>query len=65
MTTGQRIVATAFGGALCLATSTGLSAAESWSPVTMKPLMALSVDTGTKHVVSYSSALTADASSPW
>jgi hypothetical protein len=53
MKTGQRIVATAFSGALCLATNTGLSAAESWSPVTMKPLMAVSLDAGTKHVVSY------------
>ena len=53
MKTGQRIVAMAFSGALCLATNTGLSAAESWSPVTMKPLMAISLDAGAKHVVSY------------
>ncbi len=53
MKTGQWIVAAAFGGALCLATNTGLSAAESWSPVTMKPLMAASLDAGAKHVVSY------------
>src|SRR5450755_2848312 len=51
--TGKRIVIAAFGGALCLATSTGLSAAESWSPATMKPLMATSLDVGSKHVVSY------------
>jgi hypothetical protein len=53
MKTGKRIVIAAFGGALCLATSTGLSAAESWSPTTMKPLMATSLDVGSKHVVSY------------
>ena len=53
MKTGQRIVVAAFGGALCLATSTGLSTAESWSPVIMMPLMAASFDAGAKHVVSY------------
>jgi hypothetical protein len=53
MKTGKRIIIAAFGGALCLATSTGLSAAESWSPTTMKPLMAKSLDVGSKHVVSY------------
>src|SRR5216684_3724350 len=53
MKTGKRIVISAFGGALCLAASTGLSAAESWSPTTMKPLMAKSLDVGSKHVVSY------------
>jgi hypothetical protein len=53
MKTGKRIVIAAFGGALCLATSTGLSATESWSPATMKPLMATSLDVGSKHVVSY------------
>jgi hypothetical protein len=53
MQTGQRIVAMVFSGALCLATNTGLSAAESWSPVTMKPLMAVNLDARTKDVVSY------------
>ena len=53
MKTGQRTVAIAFSGALSLATSAGLSAAKSWSPVTMKPLMAASLDVGTRHVVSY------------
>jgi hypothetical protein len=43
----------AFGGALCLATSVGLSAAKTWSSVTMKPLMAASLDVGTRHVVGY------------
>jgi hypothetical protein len=50
MTTGKRIVAAAF-GALCLATSSGLFAAD--ASVTMKPLMAASFDAGSKHVVSY------------
>ena len=53
MKTGKRIVIAAFGGALCLATGTGLSAAGSRSPTTMKPLMAISLDVGSKHVVSY------------
>ena len=53
MQTGQRIVAMVFSVALCLATNTGLSAAESWSPVTMKPLMAVNLDARTKDVVSY------------
>jgi hypothetical protein len=53
MKTAKRIVTAAFGGALCLATSTGLSAGESRSPTTMKPLMATSLDVGSKHVVSY------------
>ena len=53
MQTGQRIVAMVFSGALCLATNTSLSAAESWSPLTMKPLMAAVLDAGTKHVVGY------------
>jgi hypothetical protein len=53
MNTGKRIVAAALGGALCLATSTGLSAADVKSSVTMKPLMATSLDAGSQHVVSY------------
>ncbi|MBI1981366.1 MAG: hypothetical protein HYS63_07425 [Methylocystis sp.] len=51
MITGNRIVAAAFGGALCLAASSGLSAAD--ASLTMKPLMAASFDAGSKHVVSY------------
>ena len=39
MKAGKRIVAAAFAGTLCLATSMGLSADQSWSPVIMKPLM--------------------------
>lgn len=53
MTTGARIVAIAFGGALCLATSTGLSAADPWSVTTMKPLAASSLDAGKEHILSY------------
>ena len=49
----QQIVATVLGGMLCLATDAGLSAAESWSPLTVKPLMALSLYAGPKHIVSY------------
>jgi hypothetical protein len=51
--TAKRIVIAAFGGALCLATSMDLAAAEARSPVTMKPLMASSLDVGSKHVVGY------------
>jgi len=51
--TAKRMVTAAFGGALCLATSMGLSAAESRSAATMKPLGATSLDVGSKHVVSY------------
>jgi hypothetical protein len=53
MKSDSRIVATALAGALCLATSTALSAAESWSALTMKPRMAASLDAGAKHLVSY------------
>jgi hypothetical protein len=53
MKTGKLIVAAAFGGALCLAASTGPSAAESRSPKTMKPMHAISLDVGSKHVVGY------------
>lgn len=53
MKTGNRIAAAALGGALCLAASMGLSAAESRSPTIMKPLMATSLDVGSKHVVGY------------
>ncbi len=49
----QQIVATVLGGMLCLATDAGLSAAESWSPQTVKPLMALSLYAGPKHIVGY------------
>lgn len=54
MSAGNRIVAAAFGGALCLATSSALSAAD--ASMIMKPLMAASFDAGSKHVVSYFAA---------
>jgi len=53
MKTGKRIVTAAFGAALCLAASMSPSAAESRSPTTMKPLKAISLDVGSKHVVGY------------
>jgi hypothetical protein len=52
MKAGERILALALGGALGLAASAPLRA-ETWSPLTMKPLYAVSLDAGTKHVVSY------------
>src|SRR4029077_14086445 len=53
MTTGKRILTAAIGAALCLATTMSLSAAGSRSPTTMKPLKAISLDVGSKHVVGY------------
>src|SRR5208283_3570249 len=49
----QQIVATAIGGMLCLAADAGLTAAESWSPLTVKPLMSVSLYAGPKHIVGY------------
>ena len=49
----QQIVATALGGMLCLAADAGLTAAESWSPMTVKPLMSVSLYAGPKHIVGY------------
>lgn len=51
MKAGERIVAATLGGALCVAASGGLRAAE--NPLTMTPLMAVSLDAGTKHIVTY------------
>lgn len=48
-----RFIAKALGGALALAAATSVSADESWSETTMKPLMATSLDAGGAHVVSY------------
>jgi hypothetical protein len=53
MTTGTRILTGAVGAALCIATTVGLCAAESRRPVTMKPMKAISLDVGSKHVVGY------------
>ena len=53
MKAGNRILTAAVGAALCLATTVSLSAAESRSPMTMKPMKAISLDVGSKHVVGY------------
>jgi hypothetical protein len=53
MKSGKGIVAATLFGALCLATTTDLSAAESWSTLVMRPLRAVSFDAGAKHVVTY------------
>jgi hypothetical protein len=51
--TAKHIITAAFGAALCFTATMGLSAAESRSPTTMKPLMATSLDVGSKHIVGY------------
>jgi hypothetical protein len=48
-----RQIAIALGGALALAGATPVSAADSWSEATMRPMMATSLDAGGAHVVSY------------
>jgi hypothetical protein len=48
-----RYIAMALGGALALAGATPVSAADSWSETTMRPLMATSLHAGGAHVVSY------------
>jgi hypothetical protein len=53
MTPGKRILTAAIGTALCLAATMSPSAAGSRSPTTMKPLKAISLDVGSKHVVGY------------
>lgn len=54
MTKGiHRFATAAFAGALCLAASVELSAAQSPPPVRMTPMMAKSLDVGSKHIVSY------------
>lgn len=52
MKAGASILALAFSGALGLAAIAPLRA-DPWSPLSMKPLMAASLDAGTKHVLSY------------
>ena len=49
----KRVVTAAFAAALCLAAGAVPSAAESGAPVRMTPLMAKSLDVGSKHIVSY------------
>lgn len=48
-----RQIATALGAALALAGATPVSAAESWSETTVRPLAAASLDAGGAHVVGY------------
>ncbi len=48
-----RFIATALSAALAFAAATPVSAADSWSETTMKPLMATSLHAGSAHVVSY------------
>ncbi|WP_442753976.1 hypothetical protein ACNHKD_13350 [Methylocystis sp. JAN1] len=48
-----RFIATALGGALAFAAATPVSAEDSWSETTMKPMAATSLDAGGAHVVSY------------
>ena len=53
MKTAKRIVMAALGGALCLTAAVGPSNAGTRAPITMKPLKAISLDVGSKHVVGY------------
>lgn len=53
MRTGQSIVAAALGGALFIAATTGLSANEVCTSVTVKPLHSVSVNAGNTHVAGY------------
>jgi hypothetical protein len=52
MKAGERFIALVLGGALSVAASAHLRA-EPWSQLTVRPLHAVSLDAGTKHVVSY------------
>lgn len=52
MISAKRIAAMALGGALVLASSP-LALADSRGPQTMKPLAAVSLDAGSKHVIGY------------
>ncbi len=49
----KAILAAALGGALSFAASAELTAAESWSVLTMKPLMAASFDAASNHIVGF------------
>jgi hypothetical protein len=53
MKSGKPILAAALGGALCLAASSELTADESWSQLTMKPLMAASFNAASNHIVGF------------
>jgi len=52
MKIGAHIFVLALAGALGYA-NVPLHAAEAWSPVKMKPMRAISLDEGDKHIVSY------------
>ena len=53
MKSRNAILAAALGGALSFAASAELTAAESWSVLTMKPLMAASFDAASNHIVGF------------
>jgi len=53
MQTVNRLVAAAFAGALTFAASAGVSVAEPWSTPSVRPLQAISLDVGAKHVGGY------------
>jgi hypothetical protein len=53
MKSGKPILAAALGGALCLAAGSELTADESWSLLTMKPLMAASFGAASHHIVGF------------
>lgn len=48
-----RYFATGLSGVLALVAATSVSAADSWSETTAKPIAAVSLDAGGAHVVSY------------
>jgi hypothetical protein len=52
MTFNNTLRSLALGAVLSIA-ATGAHSAEPWSPQSMKPLHAVSLDAGSKHVVSY------------
>lgn len=53
MKSGKPILLAALGGALFLAANAELTAAESWSATTMKPLMAASFDAASNHILGF------------
>ena len=53
MKSRNAILAAALGGALSFAASAEVTAAESWSVLSMKPLMAASFDAASNHIVGF------------
>jgi hypothetical protein len=53
MKSRNAILAAALGGALSFAAGAEVTAAESWSVLTMKPLMAASFDAASNHIVGF------------